>query len=46
MRKKELEAQFLIPYRVGLNKGKLQLPLGAIEGQHLDQLFHEMLLPV
>lgn len=46
MRKKELEAQFLIPYRVGFNKGKLQLPLGAIEGQHLDQLFHRMLLPV
>ncbi len=46
MRKKELENQFLIPYRVGFNKGKLQLPLGAIEGQHLNQLFHKMLLPV
>lgn len=46
MRKKELDGQFLIPYRVGFNKGKLQLPLGAIEGQHLDQIFHRILLPV
>lgn len=46
MRKKDLERQFLIPYRVGFNKGRLQLPLGAIEGQHLDQIFHKMLLPV
>lgn len=46
MRKKELEAQFFIPFRVGFNKGKLQLPLGAIEGQHLDQIFHELFLPV
>lgn len=46
MRKKELEAQFLIPYRVGINQGKLQLPLGAVEGQHLDQIFHRILLPV
>lgn len=46
MRKKELERQFLIPYRIGYNNGKFQLPLGAIEGQHLDQLFQDMLLPV
>ncbi len=46
MRKKDLERQFLIPYRVGFNKGSLQLPLGAIEGQHLDQIFGRMLLPV
>jgi NTE family protein len=46
MRKKELEAQFLIPYRVGFNNGKFQMPLGAIEGQHLDQIFHKLLLPV
>jgi NTE family protein len=46
MRKKDLERQFLIPYRIGFNSGKVQLPLGAIEGQHLDQIFHEMLLPV
>ena len=46
MRKKDLERQFLIPYRVGFNNGSLQLPLGAIEGQHLDQIFHKMLLPV
>jgi NTE family protein len=46
MRKKELEAQFLIPYRLGFNKGKIQLPLGAIEGQHLDQILQELFLPV
>jgi NTE family protein len=46
MRKKELEAQFLIPYRLGFNNGEFQLPLGAIEGQHLDQLFHRLLHPV
>jgi len=46
MRKKELESQFLIPYRLGFNKGKIQLPLGAIEGQHLDQIFQELFLPV
>ncbi len=46
MRKKDLERQFFIPYRVGFNNGSLQLPLGAIEGQHLDQIFHKMLLPV
>ena len=46
MRKKELEADFLVPYRVGLNRGRLQTPLGAIEGQHLDQILHRILLPV
>jgi len=46
MRKKDLDAQFLIPYRVGFNKGGIQLPLGVIEGQHLDQVFHRILLPV
>ena len=42
MRKKLIEAEFYIPYRVGFNGGKLQLPLGAIEGQHLDQIFNEL----
>ena len=46
MRKKLLERQDLIPYRLGFNKGSLQLPLGAVEGQHLDQIFHEFFLPV
>ena len=46
MRKKELEAEFLIPFRVGFNRGGVQLPLGLIEGQHLDQVFHELLMPV
>jgi NTE family protein len=46
MRKKDLERQFLIPFRVGFNNGSFQLPLGLIEGQHLDQIFHRVLLPV
>lgn len=46
MRKKELEAQFLVPYRLGFNDGKIQIPLGAIEGQHLDQVFNDILMPV
>jgi len=46
MRKKDLEAEFLIPYRIGFNKGSIQLPLGVIEGQHLDQIFHRILLAV
>ncbi len=46
MRTKELEAQFLIPYRLGFNGGEFQLPLGLIEGQHLDQVFREILQPV
>ena len=45
MRSKELEAQFLIPYRIGYNNGSVQLPLGLIEGQHLDQVLHEILMP-
>ena len=32
MRKKELEKDYLIAYRIGFNKGRVQLPLGAIEG--------------
>jgi NTE family protein len=46
MRKKELEAEFLVPFRVGFNRGRFQAPLGAIEGQQLDQIFQRILLPV
>ncbi len=46
MRKKELEADFLIPYRLGYNDGRFQAPLGAIQGQHLDQIFQGILQPV
>ena len=46
MRKKELEAEFPIPYRLGFNSGRFQVPLGAIEGQHLDQIFQRILQPV
>ncbi len=40
MRQKQLDSSFLIPHRVGMNRGEIQLPLGAIEGQHLDQILH------
>lgn len=46
MRKKDLDSEFLIPHRVGFNQGGVQLPLGVIEGQHLDQVFQRILLPV
>ena len=46
MRSKELQSQFLVPLRVGFNKGDIQLPLGVIEGQHLDQVLRELLFPV
>lgn len=46
MRKKELESQFLIPYRIGFNGGRIQMPLGAIEGQHLDQVLNNILMSV
>jgi len=46
MRKKEIESDFLIPYRLGYNNGRLQAALGAVEGQHLDQLFQRILTPV
>ncbi len=46
MRKKELESQFLIRLRVGFNGGKIQLPLGAVNGQHLAQIFQVLFLPV
>jgi NTE family protein len=44
MRQKELDTTFLIPHRVGLNRGEIQLPLGAIEGQHLDQILHRIMM--
>jgi NTE family protein len=45
MRKKEVEAEFLIPYRLGYNNGRFQAALGAIQGQHLDQVFQRILQP-
>jgi len=45
MRKKQLEADFPIPYRLGFNDGGVQLPLGVVEGQHLDQILQRILLP-
>lgn len=45
MRSKELESRFLVPLRIGLNEWKIELPLGVIEGQHLDQVLRRILLP-
>ncbi len=44
MRQKQIDSSFLIPHRVGMNRGEIQLPLGAIEGQHLDQILHRAML--
>lgn len=46
MRKKELDEDFLIPHRVGFNRGRIQFPLGVLEGQQLDQVFERILQPV
>ncbi|MSQ97856.1 MAG: patatin [Xanthomonadales bacterium] len=46
MRKKQLDADFLIPQRVGFNGGELELPLGLIEGQKLDLIFQRAFLRV
>ena len=46
MRKKQLDAEFLIPQRVGFNGGELELPLGLIEGQKLDLIFQRAFLRV
>ena len=46
MRKKQLDAEFLIPQRVGFNGGELQLPLGLVEGQKLDLIFQGAFLRV
>ena len=46
MRQKDLERRLLIPYRVGFNDGSFQFPMGAVEGQHLDQLFNRFLMHV
>lgn len=46
MRSKDLDREFLIPYRLGFNRGSFQFPLGVVEGQHLDQVFQQLLMPV
>jgi NTE family protein len=46
MRKKQLDADFLIPQRVGFNSGELELPLGLVEGQKLDLIFQRAFLRV
>jgi NTE family protein len=46
MRQKDLDQRLLIPYRIGFNHGSFQFPMGAVEGQHLDQMFNRLLFPV
>ena len=46
MRSKDLDREFLVPYRLGFNRGSFQFPLGVVEGQHLDQVFQQLLMPV
>jgi NTE family protein len=46
MRSKDLDREFLVPYRFGFNRGSFQFPLGVVEGQHLDQVFQRLLMPV
>jgi NTE family protein len=46
MRQKDLESEFMIPHKMGFNKGEVQFPLGVVEGQHLDQIFQRLFLPV
>lgn len=43
MRSKELEYRFQNRLRIGFNQGGFQLPLGVIQGQHLDKVFREAL---
>ncbi len=46
MRKKQLDADFLISHRLGFNGGELELPLGFFEGQKLDLIFQRAFLSV
>ncbi len=46
MRKKQLDADFLISHRLGFNGGELKLPLGFFEGQKLDLIFQRAFLRV
>lgn len=46
MRKKQLDADFLISHRLGFNRGELELPLGFFEGQKLDLIFQHAFLSV
>ncbi len=45
MRQKALEQNFLIHGRVGFNRGEVQLPLGVLQGQRLQQLLNRITLP-
>jgi len=45
-RQKELEQNQLINYRLGFNGGEVQIPLGVLQGQRLNQLLTRLVLPV
>jgi len=44
--KKTLDNNFLVEARLGFNHGELQLPLGVLEGQRLQNMFARKVLPV
>ena len=45
-RRKEEDYDYLIPAKLRFKNGKLGLPMGAIEGQHLNLMLHEMVAHV
>ncbi len=45
-RRKEEDYDYLIPAKLRFKDGKLGLPMGAIEGQHLNLMLHEMVAHV
>lgn len=46
MRQKMLDNDFLAESRLGFNRGSVQLPLGVLEGQRLQNMFARNVLPV
>lgn len=45
-RRKREDDEFLVEYAVGFNQGKLQLPVGLLQGQKLLLLLRSLTLPV
>lgn len=41
-----LDNDFLVESRLGFNRGSVQLPLGVLEGQRLQNMFARNVLPV
>ena len=43
MRRKKLDRDLLVKRRLGFNRGGIQVPIGVLQGQHLDQLLKRIL---